>query len=274
MMSFAPPLPLSLPPWARETLTRLGRRQPSLLDRLWLNPSLVMTSAAIQPDPWQEALLRSSADRLLLLCSRQAGKSLSASALALKTALLQPSLILLLSPTQRQSGELFRDKFLRLYHPWRKVMPPTRETQLTIELANGSRIVSLPESEEGIRCYSSVSLLVIDEASRVSDALYRAVRPMLAVSHGRLIALSTPFGKRGWFFEEWGSRRKWERTRITASECPRISREFLAEEEKALGPRWFRQEYGCSFEDAVDSVFASSDIRAALRDDVQPLFGG
>ena len=25
---------------------------------------------------------------------------------------------------------------------------------------------------------------------------------MLAVSHGRLVALSTPFGKRGWFFQE------------------------------------------------------------------------
>jgi hypothetical protein len=227
------------------------------------------------PDPWQERLLRSSSSWLLLLCSRQAGKSLSASALALRTALAEaPALILLLSPTQRQSGELFRDKFLRLYQPWRQAVPPIRETALTLELANGSRVVSLPENEEGIRCYSGVNLLVIDEASRVSDALYKAVRPMLAVSRGRLIALSTPFGRRGWFFEEWTSSRRWERTCITARDCPRITPEFLAEERQALGERWFNQEYLCTWEDAVGAVFSQADIHRALADDVQPLFGG
>ncbi len=191
-----------------------------------------------------------------------------------KTALLEPpALILLLSPTLRQSGEMFRDKVMRLYWPWRKVMPVARETQLTLELANGSRIVSLPESEEGVRCYSSVSLLVIDEASRVSDALYRAVRPMLAISRGRLIALSTPFGKRGWFYEEWESGEPWQRFQISADRCPRIPEEFLAAERKALGPRWYRQEYETSFEETVDAVFASEDIRRALRNDVLPLFG-
>jgi hypothetical protein len=45
-------------------------------------------------------------------------------------------------------------------------------------------------------------MLVIDEASRVDDTLYLAVRPLLAVSGGRLVALSTPFGKRGWFHDE------------------------------------------------------------------------
>ena len=115
-----------------------------------------------------------------------------------------------------------------------KVCPPARETQLTIELANGSRIISLPSNEEGIRCYSGVNLLVIDEAARVSDDLYRAVRPMLAVSHGRLIAMSTPFGRRGWYFESWESPRNWRRTKITADQCPRITPEFLAEERQAL----------------------------------------
>ncbi len=265
MTSFAPPLPPSLPPWAREALNRLAQRKATLADRLWLNPGLVMTEAALPPDPWQVDLLRSTASRMLLLCSRQAGKSLSASALALKTAILKPSLILLLSPTQRQSGELFRDKFLRLYHPWRKVCPPARETQLTIKLANGSRIISLPSNEEGIRCYSGVNLLVIDEAARVSDDLYRAVRPMLAVSHGRLIAMSTPFGRRGWYFESWESPRNWRRTKITADQCPRITPEFLAEERQALGERWFRQEYFCSFEEAIDAVFTTEDIEAACQ---------
>src|SRR5262249_4402408 len=135
----------------------------------------------------------------------------------------------------------------------------------------GSRVIGLPASDGTVRGYSAVSLLIMDEASRVPDALYRAVRPMLAVSRGRLVAMTTPFGKRGWFFEEWESKSRWERIQVTADQCGRIDPAFLAEERQALGPRWFRQEYGCSFEDVVDAVFAYADIEAALAGPVAPL---
>src|SRR5205823_14964600 len=125
--------------------------------------------------------------------------------------------------------------------------PPEAESALQLELANGSRIVALPGQEGTIRAYSSVRLLVVDEASRVPDALYYAVRPMLAVSRGRLVALSTPFGRRGWFHEAWHGAEAWERVKVTAHECPRISPAFLAEERRVLGERWFRQEYLTGF---------------------------
>jgi hypothetical protein len=141
-----------------------------------------------------------------------------------------------------------------------------------MELANGSRIISLPGDEATIRGYSGVSLLIVDEASRVVDPLYYSIRPMLAVSGGRLIALSTPYGKRGWYWEEWTGEGPWTRVQITAHQCPRISAEFLAEEEKAIGERWYRQEYFCSFEDVIDQVFSFDDIQAACDDSVQPLF--
>jgi hypothetical protein len=209
---------------------------------------------------------------MLLLCSRQAGKSTTAAALALKTALLEPgSLTLLLSPVQRQSSELFR-KVLDLYRALDRPVPIVVESALRLELASGSRIVALPGVEETIRGFSSVRLVIIDEASRVPDPLYFSVRPMLAVSHGRLIALSTPFGQRGWFYEEWEHGEGWERTRITALQCPRISQDFLREEERVLGPRWFAQEYFCSFEESSDAVFGADDIRRAMDDTEEPLF--
>jgi hypothetical protein len=271
----------ALPPQIRRALEQeLGLRPTPPLERLRRDPALLMGLAQMPPDPWQANLLRSAADRMLLLCSRQAGKSQTAAALALKAALLEPpALVLLLSPTQRQSGELFRAKVLRLYNALGRPVPVRQESQLQLELANGSRIVSLPENEAGIRGFSDVSLLAIDEASRVSDDLYRAVRPMLAVSRGRLVALSTPFGKRGWFFDAWENGTGWERVLVTADQCPRISAAFLAEEKRTLGARWYRQEYLCSFEDTIDSVFSPADIRAALTDQVVPLgvgrvFGG
>lgn len=250
-----------------------GRQDPAL-DRLRQDPSRVLSLAGLAPDPWQAALLTSPCARVLLLCSRQVGKSLTAAALALREALLAPgSLVLLLSPTQRQSGELFRDKVLRLYSGLGRPVPAAQESATSLTLANGSRILSLPGNEEGIRGFSSVRLLVIDEAARVPDALFYSVRPMLAVSRGSLVCLSTPFGKRGWFHEEWSGAGAWGRVRITADRCPRITPEFLAEERAALGERWFRQEYLTSFEEVIDAVFAQEHIDAALTTEAGPLFG-
>lgn len=95
-------------------------------------------------------------------------------------------------------------------------MPAKAENALQPELLNGARLVSLPGEEATVRGFSGVSLLLIDETARVADPLYFAVRPMLAVSQGRRVALSTPFGKRGWFSEEWHGNGAGERIKITA----------------------------------------------------------
>ena len=167
--------------------------------------------------------------RLLLLCCRQSGKSTTTAILALHRALYYArSLILLLSPSLRQSQELFKKiaDFLALL-PVRPAL--TEDNRLSLQLANGSRIVSLPSKEQNIRGYSGASLIIIDEASRVLDDLYLSIRPMLAVSGGQLIALTTPYGKRGFFFNEWeNGGNSWERIKITAYDCPRISAEFLS----------------------------------------------
>jgi hypothetical protein len=198
-----------------------------------------------------------------------------AAGLALKTALLEPgSLVLLLSPTLRQSSELFR-KTIALYRDLGRPVPSVRprDSALRLELGNGSRIESLPGTEGTVRSFSSVRLLVIDEAARVPDSLYFATRPMLAVSGGSLIALSSAWAKVGWFFSSWEGKGDWRRVKVTAHECPRITREFLREEEEALGPRWFAMEYLCEFTDAVDALFTEEQIRRCLTNDLQPLFG-
>jgi Terminase large subunit, T4likevirus-type, N-terminal len=255
----------------RRQAQRLPTKSP-VLTRLGSDPTTVLTEAGLSPDAWQREVLQSKQSRLLMLATRQAGKSTVAAALALHTALVKPcSPVLILSPSTRQSGELFR-KVLDLFNGLGRPMAVVAESALRVEFANRSRVLSLPSTEATVRCFSGVSLLVIDEAARVPDALYFAVRPMLAVSKGRMVALSTPFGKRGWFHDEWHSEGAWQRVKITASQCSRIEPSFLQEERRSLGERWYRQEYECSFEDVVDSVFAYSDIQAALSDDVKPLF--
>lgn len=147
---------------------------------LALDPVLLMQQAGIEPDPWQAGVLRSTSPRLLLNCCRQSGKSTTTAGLALHTAIYEPeSLTLLLSPGERQSKELLR-KVFDVYRAMDRPVPSDAENKLELELTNGSRIVALPGTEGTIRGYSGARLLVVDEASRVPDALYRAIRPMLA----------------------------------------------------------------------------------------------
>jgi hypothetical protein len=219
-------------------------------------------------------LLRSISERVLLNCCRQSGKSTMTGIIALHRALYHPgSLILCLAPALRQSQELF-GKVAQFYRSLERPVSPLAERKLSLELENGSRIVTLPGSEKTIRGFSGASLLIVDEASRVADELYFAVRPMLAVSGGALMMLTTPYGKRGIFYEEWTSGHGWERYEVPASECPRIPASFLEEEREAL-PSWvYRQEYGCSFEETEDQVFTHEMVERAVTSEVTPLFGG
>jgi len=234
-----------------------------------LDPVLLAAQVGLVPDPWQADVLRSTASRLLLNCSRQSGKSTITSVLAVHTALYEAgSLVLLLSPSLRQSGELFK-KCIATYKDLGRPVAPESETALTLTLDNGSRIVSLPGSKDGnIRGYSGVNLLVIDEAAWVAESLYMSVRPMLAVSGGRMLALSTPHGTRGWFYEAWRGVEPWERYEVPAPLCPRISEEFLAEERRNMGEWWYDQEYMCQFSEAETQAFRREDVERAFREDI------
>lgn len=221
------------------------------------------------PDRWQEDVLRSTSNRLILNCSRQSGKSTTASVLALHRAIYYPeNLILLVSPSLRQSSELFRKVGEQIDNL--KMKPKLIENnKLSCVFNNKSRIISLPSSEGTIRGYSGANLIIEDEASRVDDGLYMAIRPMLAVSNGRLILMSTPFGKRGHFYQEWSESQGWEKIQIDADKCPRISKEFLESEKHSLGEWWFRQEYMCEFMDSVDSAFRTEEINRMFDEDIE-----
>ena len=134
---------------------------------LWAHEELNFT-----PDPWQESLLRSNARRIILCCARQSGKSTIVALKALHRAIYDPgSLILLVSPSLRQSSELFRivtTFFGQLDSP----IGPEQESALRLTLENRSRLVSLPGKEQTVRGFSGVDLLVIDEAARVQSDLY------------------------------------------------------------------------------------------------------
>ena len=225
-----------------------------------------------KPDARQRELLAGAGRRVILNCSRQWGKSTVAAARAVERAVTRAgSLVLVLGPSGRQSGELLKkaEGFVR-----RLGLRPRGDglNEMSLQFPNGSRIVGLPGSERTVRGFSAVDLLVVDEASRVSDDLYRAVRPMLAVKDGDLWLMSTPHGKRGFFHTEWEyGGKEWRRVRAPATECARIKPAFLEEERRVQGDRSFRQEYMCEFTEAEDGVFRWDEIAGAVDRGEEPL---
>lgn len=246
-----------------------------------LDPVLLMKDAGLVLDRWQAKLMCSTVHtnanaekRVLMLCARQTGKSLTASGMALHRAYYEKgALIVIFSPSQRQSDEMLRN--IKSLHNKLSGVPETvGDSVRKIEFSNGSRIIALHGDESTVRGISAPSLCLIDEAARVPEALIAAIRPMLATrTDGTLVALSTPFGMRGFFYESWIGDAMWHRIKVPASECPQITQAFLDEEMKALGGQRFSEEYGLAFLDPDEAVFPTVIIeRAFSNKGVRPLW--
>jgi hypothetical protein len=237
-----------------------------------LDPCLLARDVGIECDEWQARALRERHKRSIWLCSRQCGKSTTAALLSLHTLLYETSLVLMLSPSLRQSQELFRSLMI-YYHKLDGTSELATESALRAEFRNGSRVISLPGTERTVRGYSAANLVVVDEAARVGNDLLAAIKPTLATTDGRIVALTTPAGRSGWFYDLWtNGDSAWDRVMVKAGDCPRISREFLQQELKDLGPAKFAQEYDLEFADAETAAFMGELIERAFSDEVRPLW--
>jgi len=225
----------------------------------------------VEPDPTQMELLQSGAQRVMLNCSRQWGKSTVAALMATHHAATRnDALVIVASASKRQSNELL-DKIERYLKKIDMFVGGDGVNVPSAVLKNGSRIVGLPGRDDTSRGFAA-SLLLIDEAARVTDAMYKSLRPMVATTGGTIWLMSTPNGKQGFFYEEWEyGGDEWTRVSVAATECPRIRKEFLEEERGSLGPEWFRQEYMCEFVSRGTEAFDRELVEAMVDERVTPL---
>jgi Terminase large subunit, T4likevirus-type, N-terminal len=226
------------------------------------------------PDSAQARVLELSIHtrRIALNCNRQWGKSTIAAILAVHRLFTRPGVtVLIVAPSGRQSGETLRKVagFLNVLD-----IPLRRDgvNRHSLALPNGSRIVSLPAVDSTVRGFSAVSMLIVDEASRVPDEVYLALRPALAVSQGDIVLVSTPNGRRGFFYREMtGSDNdaRWLRHTGPVSDCgPRVPQEFI-EEEKARGDSYFRQEYLCEFVETGKYLFDEALLHQIVKRELE-----
>lgn len=238
---------------------------------LALNASLYSTQLGFPPDDWQGKLLMSNHKRKVLNCSRQSGKSQIAAIKASHTAWVESRRdMLIISPTLRQSIELqakIKDVIRNARYDAKITYELDEDSKMSCTLTNGSRIIALPGMNPGnIRGYSRPRMIIIDEAAYASDELYEAVRPMLARAPDcELIVMSTPHGKRGFFFKLCtGTSDRWERYVVPVEDCPHISPEFVEEEREEHGELIFEQEYHNAFIDTEEQMFSAEHIEAAF----------
>lgn len=260
------------------------RQMSSAKIELWNSPIALAAELQVNLDPWQVRVLESTSPRLICLGPRQIGKSTVSGLLSLFNALTVPeALVLLIAPAQDQSKELARTirgmaaRAGLSTSERSEAIAPTQLSASRIEFANGSRVIALPgASEATVRGYAKPDVIVVDEAARLKEETYIAIRPMLATHPtGRLLLLSTPWLKSGTFYRTWTSdSTAWERVRVYTHDCPRLTPEYLATEKAEL-PVWvYAREYLGEFSDDDMTLFSAELIQAALDPTVKPLFGG
>ena len=218
-------------------------------------------------EPKQAQMLRFTGKRQMYVCCRQFGKSTIAAVRALYAAVYLHSLVLVLAPTLRQSGEVF-SKVKTFYRQLNMHVKAEKDASQELELVGGGRIVAIPSKEGNVRGFSKPGLIIEDEAAWIPDAVRVAVGPMLARSHGELLLVSTPNGRSGHFYQSWlSSQRKpaapWVAHRYTADDCPWLQESFLDDEREDMTEAEFLQEYWCRFMESGSAVFTAKDIEAA-----------
>jgi len=240
-------------------------------------------------DSKQVEYLDTKAEEVLLLWCRQSGKTTSSAAKAVHhTSFQEDALALIASASQKQAA-ILQTRALNMIrkmnrkNDWRKkdevygreTNPLTGETELvrqavmSLQMANGSEIISVPASPETVRGYSP-TLIILDEAAWMGDEVYIAIRPMRAVTHAQLVCSSSAGMQMGWFYDAWHANDDptVHKIEVLAKDCPRITPEFLKQEQMKIPETMYRREYLNEFLAPEGGLFTEEDIKGMELDDM------
>jgi len=264
------PLPetFSTPPPPNDPEPQPGEQEPQPDSQPENIVNWAETALGFQPDDFQKEVLTEQSKRIMILAPRQTGKSTAVAVRVLHEALANDNaMILLASASGRQSGQIMEKARKMALSLDLKILPPPPKCD-GFTLTNGSQIVSLPDSEETIRGFSAPRLIVVDEAAFASESVFQALEPMLLVSNGTLIILSTPNGQTGYFYDQWhADPTPWTKLFGSLERCPRVSPEAIETIRKSVTKEVFEQEFECKFVASNGQVISLETLRKCYRDD-------
>ncbi len=211
-------------------------------------------------DPWQEELIESKGDRVVI-SGRQCGKSTATSILAARTALDIPNSFILIGAYVIDQAQLIFRKIKEYIFTKAKNKIVGNVTLNFLELKNGSKILCRPvgDTGDGMRGYSA-TMLILDEAAFIPNRAWEAIEPVISVTKGRTILLSTPQGKRGFFYKASINPNYTART-VSARDCPRHTKKYLDQKQAELSPVAFATEYLGEFLDDYNRKFTEDWIK-------------
>ena len=109
---------------------------------------------------------------------------------------------------------------------------------------------------------SNPYMVVLSEYAYMDEEVYDTVRPILAANNGKILIVSTPFGKNHFYdlYQRVKELPDWYVVHKNVYITKHISDETLAEEKSQMSEELFAQEYECSFDRGVDGSYYGRQI--------------
>ncbi|MEK7112679.1 MAG: terminase family protein [Patescibacteria group bacterium] len=245
------------------------------------NKSEESKKPALSLDPWQQEVLGYRGNKII--CSgRQTGKStvvaMDAAEFAIKNKSKQ---VLIISVTEDQAKELLQKVVIYIFDNYSAyVKKPHSKNVLKdiIRLNNGSviRTKAVGQGGTSVRGFT-IDRLIADEAAFMPEDVWPAVTPMLLTTGGDIVLISTPFGRKNFFYKCYHDTqfKVWHINTIETINSRQVSPtwsqfqrdkalEYFNSEKYRLTPKQFAQEYEGQFVDDLSQFFQDQYIKRVL----------
>lgn len=233
---------------------------------------------------YQDLFSSEKSNRLAVCSSRQIGKSLTVSMIALHHAIFNSRQnVIVVSPTLDQSrkllggirdliykGDLHMKPFIKKSDYLSSQIDSRQEavnTSQQISFKNGSIIKCVPAAESARG--NTAHLLLLDEAAFMDDEIYQKIlEPMVSFTGGRIILSSTPNGQNGFFYKFFDPEdevkeelREFKRYWFGWEVCPnKVMQDTILRKKASLDKLTFCQEYEALFTVSKSNFFNSDRI--------------
>lgn len=220
--------------------------------------------------------------RFLCVCAgRRGGKSKASEVLLIRAASEPNQVVWYVAPTYRMAKRLMW-RGLKLAID-KELIVNRNETELSIELINGSIIQLFGADNPDGLVGASLNACFVDEAglmSNLEQVIERSIRPALADKQGQLVLLTTPRGynyfytlcSRAWNFpypraDRVEPNNNWWFYSFTTIEGGNVTAEELADAASTMPKNLYQQEFLAQFTTPANRVYDNYDFTANELDE-------
>lgn len=202
---------------------------------------------------------------MILVWSRQSGKSVFAEIACMEALCKKDKFSAYITPSYKH-GEKVYEELIKYLEPT-GIIKRKNGQKLRIESIYGSVLQFFSgESPTAIRGNTVSDILIIDEAAYFPDQLsngediwYNVIQPITKARCKKIIMISTPAGKRGFFYQHYmralEGKKGYAQMKRTIYDDSLVDEEYIEDQKAGTPEKIFQQEYECVFLDSSISFF-------------------